>query len=364
MIQTTEALGLIVARAMRLSCVALDTEFANQGIFHPQLNLIQLALGEDEVALIDPLAIDDLTPLRELLETVDVVKVLHDPVQDLQLLAPAAGAYAKRVFDTQRAAGFVGLPYNLSLANLLSELLGVTLSKSETRSDWRRRPLSPRQRNYAADDVRYLCAAYQVILDRAEERGRRAWLADEMIRFEDAALYAPPDPGQEYLRVPGAKQLRGQKRAAVQAVAAWRMEMASADDVPRKYILSNDDVLGVALAMPRGIKHLHGIAHRSRRLPKGHKHALLQAIQAVRTMPPGQYPAPSVPLKKSQQSRVKRMLQRVRERSEGAGLDATLVATRRNVEDLVRGYDSPLLHGWRYAFIGKELESGLQPARP
>jgi ribonuclease D len=147
-------------------------------------------------------ALEDLAPLARLLADADVEKVLHDAAQDLTILRRATGAEPRRVFDTQRAAGFVGLSATLSLQDLLRETIGVEIGKGEQRTDWLRRPLSPAQITYARADVRHLPEVRRRLLDRAHVRGRVAWIMEEMLRYDDPALYVEGDPMDQHSTAP------------------------------------------------------------------------------------------------------------------------------------------------------------------
>ncbi len=193
MIDTREALESLVERALTAECVALDTEFVWERTYYPRLGLVQVGFAEDDSALIDAAAFPDLAPLGRVLAAPSVVKILHDAPQDLTILRRATGAYPKNIFDTRRAAGFVGLSATLSLGDLLRETLGVSLTKTEARTDWLRRPLSANQQTYAHDDVRFMPAARAELLARARQRHREAWLHEELAAYDDPALYKEKD---------------------------------------------------------------------------------------------------------------------------------------------------------------------------
>ncbi|MFB3132499.1 MAG: ribonuclease D, partial [Rhodothermales bacterium] len=190
MIATPQALEALIARALEAECVALDTEFVWERTYYPQLGLVQVGFAEDDSALIDTVACRDLAPLGRLLAAPEVVKILHDAPQDLTILRRITGSSPKNIFDTRRAAGFVGLSATLSLGDLLREILGVALPKTETRTNWLRRPLSAEQHAYAHSDVRYLPAARAELLARLRQRHRETWFYEEMNAYDDPALYA------------------------------------------------------------------------------------------------------------------------------------------------------------------------------
>ena len=189
MICTAEALAKLIAHALDCERVALDTEFVWNRTYYPKLGVIQLALANGDCYLIDPVAIADLSPLGALLEHPKVELILHDAQQDLAILRRATGAFPRNVFDTRCAAGFANMSSTTSLAELLEQTLGVVLDKTETLTNWVRRPLSEDQLAYAIEDVRYLHETRDVLQARVEEIGRSTWLTEEMAAYDDPQLY-------------------------------------------------------------------------------------------------------------------------------------------------------------------------------
>src|SRR5690606_17063912 len=183
------------------------------------LGIVQVGFSEDDVYLVDAAALD-LSPLGVVLEDPSIVKILHDAQQDLLLLRRATGAYPQNVFDTQLAAGFVGLSATASLADLVQALFGVALPKTATRTDWLRRPLSDEQLDYAEDDVRYLPEARLRLLDLAGQRGRTEWIAEELAHYDDPARYDEKDPRTQYERISGTGRLDPRQMAVLRELAA------------------------------------------------------------------------------------------------------------------------------------------------
>jgi ribonuclease D len=221
LITSAGALQSLVDRARRVDHVALDTEFVWERTYYPRLGLIQLGFGRNEVHLVDAPAVD-LKPLGELLADSAVIKILHDAEQDLAILSRHTGAEPANIFDTQLAAGFVGLTATISLQALVVALTGIQLTKGATRSDWLQRPLSGEQVEYAREDVRYLPAVYEALIRRLEERGRLEWALEEMQHYERLELYAEEDPRERYRATKGrAKRgFGGRDYAVLQELAA------------------------------------------------------------------------------------------------------------------------------------------------
>ena len=166
--------------------MALDTEFVRESTFRAKLGLVQVAVA-DEVALVDAVRIQDLSPLAAVVGRADSRKILHSCSEDLPILRRATGVPLTPLFDTQIAAAFAGLGPALSYGALILALFDVPLAKGETRTDWLRRPLSPEQLRYAADDVDYLPEAAAELERRLMALGRLDWA------LEDSAALAAAD---------------------------------------------------------------------------------------------------------------------------------------------------------------------------
>jgi ribonuclease D len=367
LINSPEALADVVESARRADAVAIDTEFVWERTYYPRLGLVQVGLGPEEVYLLDAPALD-LSPLGAVLADASVTKIVHDAVQDLTILRRATGADPRNVFDTQLAAGFIGLGASISLQNLLGELAGVRLDKGATRSDWLQRPLTKAQLSYAADDVRYMVAAYREMQARLAARGREAWAAEEMAHLNDAERFQEDDPRERYrsVRGRGRKGFSGRDYAVLRELAAWREEVARNQDRPRGHILDDSLLIEIALRKPTTEEKLRGLRGISDRDVARHGEALLAAVQAGVDAPRESWPErngrPNEDV--TQTPRLDLVQAFIRGRGEREGVDPVLVANRADVERLValppdRLREHPVLHGWRREFIGADLEDLL-----
>ena len=206
LIQDEAALKLLVQKARQTDAVALDTEFVWERTYYPQLGLIQIALSNEECYLIDPIAIKDLSSLGKLLSDRSVIKILHDAPQDLTILQKATGAVPQNIFDTRLAAGFSDFPATLSLANLIKELLDIDLAKTETRTNWIKRPLTEDQVDYALDDVRYLRAVRVLLLTRIIGPKIKSWLQEELNLLNNPANYNGITGNGRYRKIRGSSR--------------------------------------------------------------------------------------------------------------------------------------------------------------
>ena len=363
MIDTPAALESLVRRARRAEQVALDTEFVWERTYYPKMGVVQVGLGEEECFLVDAVAIPDLSPLGQLIGDPAVVKILHDSQQDLTLLRRITGASPRTIFDTSRAAGFAGLSSTLSLDNLLHQVVGVCLDKSETRTDWLRRPLSEQQIAYAMDDVRYLPALRQVLLSRAQENATEEWLQEELAGCDDPTLYAEKDPRQQFRRLKGIGALSSHELAALRKLTAWREEEARRRDRPRGHIVTDKALVCLAQRQPHSVAGLKAIKALSENQVRRHGAAILAAIATGLASQRAKWPQPpkSPPNKRQLKPQLKRAITHLREKSAHRRIDPALVASRAEIELLVcEGVNAlperhRLLRGWRREFVGAEL---------
>lgn len=352
LVSTPAALDAAIAACRAAPCVAVDTEFVWERTYYPRLGLVQLGLPDGHTFLLDAPALD-LAPLGALLEDAHVTKVLHDAGQDLAILHRATGAVPKNVFDTRLAAGLCGLGGSLSLQKLLLATLGVHLAKTESRTDWLQRPLTEAQTAYARDDVRYLCAARDVLAERLARTARRAWLDEEQAGLEDAAEYQTRTPEDSLARVKGQGRLHARERAVLKELAAWREAYAMSADLPRGHVVSDDVLVVVAQRKPQEAAQAERFG-----VPRRHSAAVAEAVRAGLAAPPLRLP--ETPREDDTLgARVDLLLAYVKGRGLGEGVDPALVASRADVTALAVRRSSndgaALLHGWRRAFVGDDL---------
>jgi ribonuclease D len=233
-------------RIERVERVALDTEFHNERSYAARLMVVQLVLG-DEVAIVDPLRVRDLAPLAAALATKTVVG--HALQSDLKIFADRFDRLPGAAFDTQLAAAFCGYGMSISLADLVHDIVGIRLRKSQTVSDWSTRPLSAQQIEYLVDDVRHLFALQDELTARLERSGRYAWFEDEARSLVDPERYRQ-DPERLYLRVPGAMRMNRRELGILREVAQLRDTLARERDVPLKYIIPDDVMGGIVSLRP------------------------------------------------------------------------------------------------------------------
>ena len=256
--------------------IGVDTEFLRERTFYPRLCLLQLAAGS-EVWCVDTLRVGGLEPLVPALTAAALRKVIHSARQDLEALYLSVKRVISPVFDTQIAAGYIGLKPQIGYADLVKTLLNVTLPKGQTRTDWSKRPLSPAQLEYAADDVLYLAELAHLLCERLRALGREEWVLQDCLALEDARLYEP-DPQQAWKRLRGLNQLPPAPRARARALAVWREKRARERDLPRGWIISDAALFKLAEFNPATRAALGAVPSLPANLNEAIAESLLEAL--------------------------------------------------------------------------------------
>ncbi|HEY5644465.1 MAG TPA: HRDC domain-containing protein, partial [Pseudomonadales bacterium] len=330
--------------------LGLDTEFQRTSTFYPLPGLYQV-VSEGEIYLIDPLLVDDWTPLVSVLEDADRTLVMHACGEDLELLSHHLGATPRGLFDTQLANAFLSPDFSLSYSNLVARHLDVTLGKPQTRSDWRRRPLSEAQVRYACEDVLHLLELHQQLRQSLESAGRYEWFEETM---RTHGRYATSDPDQYYLGFRKAWRFGGQQLAALKRLAAWRERTAMLENVPRNRVIRDEHLLTFAERRSLDERTVREVLPQP--VARRYGSALVAEHQAARD---AQAPSPIEPPLSQQQGEVSKQLRDVaRAEAERRDMAQELLARRRDIERCIRHFEatgelSREYLGWREPLLGE-----------
>lgn len=244
LIEKNEALSELVNHVRSVGQFAYDTEFIGELSYHPKLCLVQIATHE-RIALIDPLAEVSLDGIWELIADPEIKTFVHAAAQDLEPVARLFGRPASNIFDVQIAAGFAGFSYPVGLGRLIEEILNIKLGKGLTFTHWDHRPLSKVHARYAADDVRFLPAIREALLQRLEGMGHVDWVEDECQALADASQ-KEHDPEVLYRRIKGMHLLRPRKLAVLCSLAKLREKAAQDLDVPPRSLIKDAVLIDLA----------------------------------------------------------------------------------------------------------------------
>jgi ribonuclease D len=351
-IDETRALAELVRTLSDEPYYALDTEFHGERSYWPHLALVQIA-WPGGIALVDPIAADP-APLGDLLAGPGCM-VAHAADQDLSILERACGCTPSQLFDTQVAAGFIGMG-SPSLAATVEKLLAARLTKGDRLTDWTRRPLRVEQRAYAAADVEYLLTLHDELVRRLDAMGRLEWATDECEERRQR-IRQRPEPETAWWRIKGARQLRGSGRGVAQMVGAWRERTAEALDVPARYVLSDLALAGVVQRPPRTRDDLTGIRGIDGRMRENTAGEILRAIEAGLALPASELRLPeSDRIDRSLAPAVTVLGAWLAQRASELDLDPALLATRADLTALLHDRPSRLAKGWREELVGEPLQ--------
>lgn len=343
----------LVDRLAEQPSYAVDTEFHRERTYFPHVALVQIA-DSHGVALVDALTVD-LQPLAKVLEGPGTA-VMHAARQDMEVLDRACGAIPSRLVDTQIVAGFLGYT-SPSLATLLDRELQVRLPKADRLTDWLRRPLGDAQITYAAADVAHLLELEGQLMGRVIERGRQDWVLEacEELRTE---YRGPRDPEEAWRRIKEIRHLRGSALAIAQAVAAWRERRAIETDQTPRFVLSDLGVVGVASSAPTSVDELRSLRGvDGRNLRGGLAEELLEVVRSsARSSPTRVHSSPVAEMPAELRPAVPLVSAWVSQRARDLDLETSLLATRADLEDLLRGVPGArLTHGWRAEIVGEPI---------
>jgi ribonuclease D len=275
-------------RLGREPLLAVDTEAASFHRYRDRIYLIQLS-SRSETAVVDPLAVKDLSALEAALAAPGIEIVFHDADYDLRILDRDYGFRATNLFDTRIAAQLLNEP-GIGLAALLEKYQAVRLNKQFQRADWSLRPLKPGMLEYAADDTRFLPSLRDLLKERLDAAGRWAWAKEEFLALEHIRWNDPGLQEEAYLRVKGVRTLRGKQLAVMRELFAWRERIASQLDRAPFRVLHNDVLLAVAKAMPGDLESLRDAARLSPDVLRRRGTDLLEAVAAGLAAPADSIP--------------------------------------------------------------------------
>lgn len=342
--------------------IGFDTEFVSEDSYRPDLCLIQVACRHG-LAVIDTIALPDVVVFWETITQPGHRTIVHAGREEFRFCWQATGKRPHDLFDTQIAAGMIGLEYPAAYGSLMSKLVGKTLPKGETRTNWRTRPLSERQIDYALKDVVYLEDLYQTLTDRIEELGRATWVQDEFQAWQ--AYVEAAESSERWHRLGGLSSMSRRSLAVARGLWQWRERTAESRNSPPRRILRDDLLVELAkrkTADPKRIRALRGMDHRGvqKSLPD-----IAACIEEALALPDEECPASIRSGKSNNQANLLSQFLTVALSSicRDAKIAPSIVGTVQDMRDLVAYHlsetpkDPPkLASGWRAEIVGNVIE--------
>jgi ribonuclease D len=340
--------------------MALDTEFVRTETYYPQLCLIQIAI-ESHLVCVDVLANIDTEVLRGLLQNESTFKIFHAAKQDLEACYSTYGHLIGPIIDTQIAAGFLGYPAQAGYATLVKEIIGVTLDKDQTRTDWSRRPLTAAQIKYAGDDVRYLGELHTRLQKDLLTADRYDWALEDSARLVDIEHYVAR-PEDAWQRLPSVNFLTPPVQARAHQLATWREMRAQQVNRPRQWVVADKSLVAIANADPADERRLSALPDIPPSVVRKQGQSLLKELEvANEDFSSGRKKFTQASKSDAPNPKVlKRLSTIVNAKAVELGIAPEILGTRRDLAALVRGDRSiRLLTGWRLGIIGDKLLESL-----
>jgi ribonuclease D len=364
-VDSAAKLGKLIEELRPRNQVGLDTEFISEGRYEPHLCLLQLA-DDDRVWIVDPLAVPNLTELWNLLTEPDRELVTVAARQEIKFVAKGASRSPAKVLDLQIAAGLVGYGYPLSHTNLVLRILGEKIHGGESFTDWRRRPLTPVQLKYAADDVRYLLAMREKLLTRADKMQRRSWVEAECDRMIHEVLRE-----EERWRVSGSARLSRRQLGVLRELWRWRDRSARNMNLPANRVLGDSLLVEIAKRSPKSSDDLFALRGLDRKVLRDAETEILAAVNAALELPESHLPGH---IRRDDPPQVGVLTKLLSVATNGLAaqhqVDPALLATTADLQELVRWKLDPdgqggavLLEGWRGEILREPLMGILEGRR-
>lgn len=354
-IDSQQALTDFVTSIRPCKWIAIDTEFIREKTYYPQLCLIQIAAGE-HMACIDPIALDDLSELYAVLNDSSVIKVFHAAQQDLEILYYANDQVPSPIFDTQPAAAILGIGDQIGYAGLVENLLGVSLAKAESRTNWSKRPLTKAQLEYAIDDVRYLQKIYPLLLDKLAEGGRSNWPSRDFSRLTNPQTYQL-NARSRWKKVKGLQHLNRQQLSILRELAAWREEEAAKKNRPRRWIVGDEILVDLARLQPSDLDGIQSIRGLNSDQAKRHAEVWFACMEIGRNSPESEWPEMKRRQKPTPEidALAELLMLVIRLEAEKQGITASAITSKSQVVAMLQEGRSTLSDDWRGELVNEVI---------
>lgn len=338
--------------------ITIDTEFLREKTYYPKLCLIQLSGPNKDARAIDPLAEDmDLSPLFEVLQNKEVLKVFHASRQDLEIFYNLMGCVVTPIFDTQIAAMVCGYGDSIGYEKLVKSITGAQVDKSSQFTNWSLRPLSDKQLEYALGDVTHLCDVYQDLRRQLKETKRCRWVTTEEEIINDPATYEN-DPYKVWERIK-IRSPKPRSLAILRELAALREEQAQKRNIPKNWVVRDDTLADMAGQAPRDKKDLKKIRNLSKEIVEGGLGSkMLNAIETALSSPKETWPIPKTKKALAPHVMVIMDLLKMLLKIEGAelGVAPKIIASADDLKAIALDDEAnvPALRGWRREIFGED----------
>jgi len=352
---TQESINSFVSSVSNTDRIGVDTEFIRTKTFFPKLCLLQIS-SEQHSTCIDLLKKNDLTLIWKEIFNPSKLKILHSARQDLEIFYLINKKIPPNIFDTQIAASLLGYSSQVGIKQLLEQELNIEINKTETRSDWSKRPLDAKQIQYAIEDVKHLVSLHSVLRKKLIDEGRYDWVLEDSSKI----MSNPEDffnPNQSWKRISGIKNLSPKNQNLAVKLAIWREKKAMEIDLPRQWTLNDQALIKIAKTKPNSLNQLNKLGIETRNLEVIHHE---QILKIVRQELNGAEKSKTLVQKKRKlhpdPNLLKDFSKCINAKALELNIPSDVLASKKDCLSLLQNTNnSRLLNGWRKKVIGEKL---------
>lgn len=360
LIENSKSFDKVCDQLCKEPLLAIDTEFFRETTYFPHLGLVQIA-SPDRIICVDPLAFDARQGLTRILLDNSITKIFHACTQDMEVLYQYLGELPSPIIDTQIAAAMLGQDEQIGYAKLVEQQMGVQLEKSQTRTNWLKRPLTKKQVEYAGDDVLYLIPIYNKLVNELKNKNRESWLVEDCACLCSDKIRFYPDMKNCWQRIKGVYKLNDIQLCIAHAIAGWREQHAIKKDITRRRAIPDDLVIQISISQPNNVDALKKTGSLSRLLNEKELISLETVISKSTNSPENEWPSINrfkpTPEEKKQLNNIQDLLNK---KSGELDITQSILCSRKDAEKLIHGdRNIQVLKGWRLDCIGRELLSHI-----
>ncbi|MBL4886312.1 MAG: HRDC domain-containing protein [Planctomycetaceae bacterium] len=352
--------------------VAFDTEFVSEHTFRSRLCLLQFAT-EDETVAVDSLEVEDLTAWWEIMANEQTPVIVHGGREEILFCWYAIQKPPANLVDVQIVQGMLSRGFPLSHSAIVQKVANAKIHGRETRTDWGRRPLTPKQIEYALEDVLYLIQIDQKQKRQLKKTNRTAWAQEEGNDFINSLIRSQQQRNDAWVKLPKVSRLSRSELAIARALFRWREVTGEKLDRPVRTVLRDDLLVEIAHRRPTSEAEILSSRDMQRSSYKRHVTDLLKVIQETMELPESEYPAKirthrPENTKHDEQVLGKLLSIALANRCAECDLSPAMMGTANDLRDFVSWHFSNkdkqdslprLASGWRYEICGELLEDLL-----
>lgn len=326
--------------------IGLDTEFIRESTYRPILALIQISLPNGEIYLVDPLSISNNYLIKDIITNSKIIKIIHSAKQDIEALYNYTNSYPVNMFDTQIASNFMLEKSNIGYSKLVKNVCEVDIKEGSWRTDWLKRPLNDKKKDYAADDVRYLIQIKNTLIKELKKLDRFLWFEEEQVN-ELKKSNIILDPKHAWKKINYPLHFNDEELNILKNLACWREKLAIKYNVPKRWILS--DSLVIKLMITNKNKTLEIINDIKQKITSEEILDLMNVLSLKKRIK-----NKNLTSKKDIELKCSELLSYV---SEEFKIDSTIIANKRDLEIFSLFNDKArFMKGWRYQIFGKLVQ--------